>query len=261
MLSQERYRAGDSPLHRLDARVKLVTTLLVMIGILITPERAWPAYPLLWALLASLAAIGGLGVWRVTRWGGAALLFGLAAVTLVFTVPGAPVITLAGITVTDAGLSRFMAIMLKSWLAAQAALLLTMTTHFTDLTAALGALGLPDSLLLVFGLMYRYLSTLIEEAERLLRARAARSGATSQRRSGGRLGWRAQVAGGMIGSLFLRSYERSERVYAAMLARGYATPMKSARLPSPAWRDVLPGIVPVVVVAGIQILARVWWSH
>ena len=260
MLARERYQSGDSPLHRLDARVKLISTLLVMVGILFTPERAWPAYPLLWGLLASLAVAGRLGVWRLTRWGAMALPFSLAAVTLIFTVPGVPVITMAGITVTDAGLSRFVAIMLKSWLAAQAALLLTMTTHFTDLITALSALGLPDSLQIIVGLMYRYLATLLEEAERLLRARAARSGTTGQRKSGGRLGWRAQIAGGMVGSLFLRSYERSERVYAAMLARGYATPVRSAKRPPLPGRDVLLGSIPVIVVVSIQILARLWRS-
>jgi cobalt/nickel transport system permease protein len=55
----------------------------------------------------------------------------------------------------------------------------------------------------------------------MLRARAARSGGRPGVRSGGSLGWRASVAGNLVGSLFLRSYERSERIYAAMQARGF----------------------------------------
>lgn len=255
---KERFWSADSPLHRLDARVKLIVTLLVMLGILSTPEGAWPAYPLLWALLASVAIVGELGVVRVARWGGAALPFALAAGTLAFTIPGAPVLTVAGLTVTDAGLSRFIAILLKSWLATQAALLLAMTTPFTALLAALSDLRLPPSLRLIIGLMYRYLAMLIDEAERLRQARAARSGVAEQGRSGGRVVWRAQVAGGMVGNLFLRSYERSERVYAAMLARGYGRREVIMSGRPLAWRDVLLGSIPVVVVVCIQVLARVW---
>ena len=65
--------------------------------------------------------------------------------------------------------------------------------------------------------MYRYLFVLVDEAMRLQTARDARSVG-----AGRTLFWRAKVLGGMIGCLFIRSYERSERIYAAMLSRGYA---------------------------------------
>ena len=68
--------------------------------------------------------------------------------------------------------------------------------------------------------MYRYLAVLTAEAGRLNRARLSRS-AVVEGRGGGSVRWRAGVVGGMVGSLFLRSYERSERVYAAMQARGF----------------------------------------
>lgn len=258
---QERYQAGDSPLHRLDPRVKVVTALALIAGIVLTPERAWPAYPLLWALLGSLAAMGRLGVWRVARMGGLALPFALAALTLIFTTPGEPVASLAGLTVTDAGLARFGAILLKSWLAAQAALLLAMTTHFTDLLWALGSLHAPATLVAITGFMYRYLFILKDEAERLLRARAARSGAVAGRKTGGSLVWRAQVAGGMIGNLFLRSYERSERVYAAMLARGYRGQMAKLAPPPLTWNAVAQGAAPIVILAFILALAFFMWSR
>src|SRR5690606_1179253 len=111
---QERYQSGDSPLHRLDPRVKVVVALLLILGVVATPERAWPAYPLLWTLLGSLAALGGLGAWRVARLATVALPFVLAAAALPFTLPGQPVATILGLTVSDAGLARFVAITLKS---------------------------------------------------------------------------------------------------------------------------------------------------
>jgi cobalt/nickel transport system permease protein len=69
--------------------------------------------------------------------------------------------------------------------------------------------------------MYRYLFVLSDEVLRLRRAREARSAVLPGRKGGGSLLWRAKVAGSMAGQLFLRSLERSDRIYSAMLARGY----------------------------------------
>lgn len=257
-LSFERFQAGDSPLHRADPRVKVVTALVLIVGIVLTPDRAWPAYPLLWALIGSLAAVGMLSAWRVARNGMIALPFALAAVTLLVTTPGQPVAALGGLAITDAGLARFGAIVIKSWLAAQVALLLALTTPFTALLWALGSLHVPAALLAIIGFMYRYLFTLQEEALRLLRARTARSATLAGHRSGGSLRWRARIAGGLVGSLFLRSYEQSERVYAAMLARGYTGQIKRLQPEPLRGRAVLPGVVVILILLVIQAVALGW---
>ena len=72
----------------------------------------------------------------------------------------------------------------------------------------------------IISFMYRYLAVLSDEATRMSRARASRS-AQPDGKGGGSIVWRARVTGSMVGSLFLRSYERSERIYAAMQARGF----------------------------------------
>ncbi len=77
-------------------------------------------------------------------------------------------------------------------------------------------LRVPPLLVAVIGLMVRYLTVLSDAALRLMRARDARSVG-----SGGSLLWRVQVTGNMVGQLFLRSYDRSQRVYQALLARGF----------------------------------------
>jgi cobalt/nickel transport system permease protein len=252
----ERYQAGGSLLHRLDARVKLLSTLLLIVGILLTPDRAWLAYPLIWTLLGSLAVLGEVGAWRLSSLAGFALPFMLAAVTLLFTTPGHPLLSIAGLSVTDAGLARFLAIALKSWLCVQVALLFSITTAFTELLWALESLRLPQTLVAIIGFMYRYLFTLRDEAQTLLRARAARSGTADPTRSGGSLRWRAQIAGGMAGNLFLRSYERSERVYAAMRARGYTGQTLRRDVAPPSVRAILIGALPLLILVGIQVLVR-----
>jgi cobalt/nickel transport system permease protein len=125
------------------------------------------------------------------------------------------------ITATDTGLARFGSIVVRSWVAVQVAILLTATTRFPDLMHALRHLHVPQLIVAIVGFMYRYLEVLSDEVGRLLRARESRSAGIPGQKSGGGIGWRAQVAGNMAGQLFLRSYEGSDRIYAAMQARGY----------------------------------------
>jgi cobalt/nickel transport system permease protein len=102
----------------------------------------------------------------------------------------------------------------------------------------------------VFGLMWRYLFVLADEALRLLRARAARSGVSAATgEGGGTLAWRARVTGGMAGSLFLRAIERSDRIYAAMASRGYDGEVRSLPTRPLGRPDVL------VLIAGLVLLA------
>ena len=256
----ERYQAGSSPIHTCDARVKVIVAVLLIVGIVLTPSGAFPAYPLLWALIGSLATVANMSVWRLARFGGIALPFSLAAATLLFTIPGQPILSLAGLSITDAGLTRFVDIVIKSWLAVQVALLLSITTQFTDLLWALSNLRVPHTLIAIVGFMYRYLFTLGEEAERMLRARAARSGSVEGYQSGGGMLWRARITGGMVGSLLLRSYERSERVYAAMLARGFDGQIKMKTAPPLSRNDIGLGALPVLVVLAIQLAAYQLWS-
>lgn len=244
-------------LQQLDPRVRIVTTLLMIMGVVLTPAYHWTAYPLLWTLIGCLAALSGISVWSLNRKAVLALPFALTAITLLVTVPGQPVASIAGLTITDTGLARFIGIVCKSWLSMQVALLLILTTPMPELLSALGVLRVPPMLIAILSFMYRYLFILRDEAEKLLRARAARSGAVAGSPHGGSLLWRARITGGMVGNLFLRSYERSERVSAAMLARGYNGSLIHQHRPPPlTWQMIALGSLPVVAVLSIQLIAN-----
>ena len=142
----------------------------------------------------------------------------------------------------------------------QAALLLSFTTPFPDLVEALRRLRVPRLLVAIIGFMYRYLAVLSGEASRLNRARLSRSAVVAGR-SGGSIRWRAGVVGGMVGSLFLRSYERSERVYAAMQARGFDGEFRSMggrALTATDWTSfaIVAAAIVVFVIAGQLLLPR-----
>ncbi len=251
------YRHGASPVHRLDPRVKLVLAVAFIVTAAVIHPGAWPAYVLLFATVFSIILLSELGVGFVYKRAMLAAPFVLAAVPLLFTISGDPLaaLHLGGwtLTLTQPGLVRFVSIALKSWLSVQMAIVLASTTPFPDLLAAMRSLRIPRLLVAVIGLMWRYLFVLVDEVLRLMRAREARSGwpEVAERRVGGSLAWRAKVTGGMAGNLMLRSFDRSERIYAAMASRGYDGEVRG--LPRPP----VPPLAWMVLAVGLLFLALI----
>lgn len=252
-LSLERYISGTSPLHALDARVKLFVTVAFILVSTLIPAGTWWAYAALLALLLPVLFMTGvpLPLFRRTF---LALPFVLVAFPIIFSRPGAAVGSFElgpwTLVASDAGLSFFISLLIKSWLSILAAVILSGTTPFSGLLHALHWFRLPTVLVGIIGFMYRYLFVIGDEAQRLLRGRAARS-AEGGGTHGGSLAWRARVAGSMVGSLFLRSYERSERIYSAMLARGYDGRLMLLDEPKLRTADMLNGTVACLALVSV----------
>ncbi len=211
---------GSSQIHRLDPRVKILSAVLFIVAATVLPAGAWLPYLLLFIVTLVVAHLSGLGIGFALKRSFVALPFAMAAITLPFTVPGQPLAHFGGLTLSLEGSVRFLSILIKSWVSVQMALLLAGTTPFHDLLWALRELRVPRPLVAIIAFMYRYLFVLADEATRLMRARAARAG-EGPGKSGGSLIWRGRVAGGMVGNLMLRAFERSERIYDAMVSRGF----------------------------------------
>lgn len=235
-----------------------------ILTISLLPIGSAAALLIAWLVLVACAATAGLGPFRLTRTAVVALPFTLAAFPLIFTVHDQIVGSLAVgpvfLTISAEGLRRFLTIAIGSWLSVQVALLLAFTTPFHDLVDALRELRLPRILVSIVSFMYRYLAVLTDEASRMMRARDARS-ADPTGRGGGSIRWRASVAGHMVGSLFLRAYERSERIYAAMLARGFEGEFRhmgarAVRRAEVGWLAVAIGILALYLVAAFAWLPR-----
>ena len=233
------YQEGVSPIHRLDARVKLVLALAFILTVSLVPLALWPIYLLLLALALSVEILSEIGMIRVLRKSSLALIFVLAALPLVFMSGGealfvVPLGPVGGLTIFEPGLERFASIALKSWISVQIAIVLASTTPFPDLLMAMRSIKIPRLLISIVGLMWRYLFVMADEAQRLMRAREARSGQSGRGggKAGGSIAWRARVTGGMAGNLFLRSFERGDRIYSAMAARGYTGEVRTMSRPS-----------------------------
>jgi cobalt/nickel transport system permease protein len=199
------HRVTPSPLARLDPRVKLGCALgLVLAAVFLPPAEAgklWMLFGLaaLWALVSQVSAR-----WLATRALFLLPFVGLAALSL----PHAR--GQEGIELSFYGLAFLRA---GTSLLATAAFL--GTTPEPDALSALSAYRLPRPLGQTIAFALRYLRVMGAEVARMLQARAARAAGA------GTLALRAQGTGGIVGSLFIRSMERSERISQAMAARGY----------------------------------------
>jgi cobalt/nickel transport system permease protein len=256
----DRYQERRSLVHQLDPRLKVVVTVLFILSNAILPDGAWLAFLVAWGILLLLAGLSRLPLLYTARRAAIVLPFLLAAVTVLFTLPGEPVaiwqISSRTLTISDNGLVRFASIAVRSWLSVQMAILLTATTPFPDLMHALHHLRVPAVLVSIIAFMYRYLFVLSEEATRLLRAREARSARAAGLKSGGALVWRGKVAGNLVGQLFLRSLERSDRVYQAMVARGYDGRLLTLNPHQMQPRDWLLGAAALLLVLVVQMAGR-----
>jgi cobalt/nickel transport system permease protein len=221
----DRYHEKESFMHHLDPRVKVVITVLFIVSNALLPDGAWLAFGAAWSFLLLANVLSQLGLGYTLKRSVVALPFAFIAITVLFSIPGKTIFTFDLFiwhpAITDAGLLRFISILIRSWLSVQMAILLVATTRFPDLIHALEHLRIPAILTTIIAFLYRYLFVLTDEVFRLLRARESRSAAFAGNRVGGGVLWRAKVAGNMAGQLFLRSYERSDRIYQAMVARGY----------------------------------------
>ncbi|MGA2877531.1 MAG: energy-coupling factor transporter transmembrane component T [Bryobacteraceae bacterium] len=198
----DRWSQGASPIHRRDARAKIVALLVFLVMLATTPADAVPVLVTYAALLASAILIAGLPL-------GSVLL--RAMVVLPFSLTFALISCLAGEPL------RALALVEKSYLSTVGVLLLAGTTSLPLLLGGLERLGTPRLLVLVAQFLYRYLFVLSEQAQHMRLAASCREGGVKARRK-----FRFRAATGALAMLFARSYNRAEGIHRAMQARGFS---------------------------------------
>ncbi|MFZ0408283.1 MAG: cobalt ECF transporter T component CbiQ [Cyanobium sp.] len=202
----------DTVIHRLDARVKVLTTLVFLVCVVSFPKHA--VLPLLPFLLFPLviARLGQLPLHWLERRLLAASPFAIVVGLANPLVDQAQVPIGFGVTIA-AGWLSFTSILLRFLLTTAAALLLIATTGMPALCDGLRRLRVPEVFVTQLQLLYRYLFLLGEEAMRMERARDLRSC--------GRRGTGPWVSGKLLGALLLRTIARANRIFAAMVLRGF----------------------------------------
>ena len=203
------YRHESTPAHHLDPRSKLFAGLLFVGVVLFT--RRWgisqiAGYP---ALLIAVILLAQLPVPAVLKRAFSILPFAL--------------LMLLSALISRLSLERVVEALSKSLLSVAAMAIVSMTTPFPDFLRALEQCRTPRILVMALAFLYRYAAVLGKETVRMERGWSSRTF--------GRFWWREWPRlGHVLAALLIRSYERAERVYAAMLARGFSRRMPPLRL-------------------------------
>jgi len=208
-----------SPVHALAPEVKILATLLFTIVVVATPRTEFTAFGGYALLLAVVAVLARVPLPWLAKRATIELPFVVLAVALPFAGHGER-ITWLGLSLSVDGLYGAWNIFAKGTLGVLASLLLAASTTMRDLILGLDRLRCPRVFTQIATFMLRYLDILADDARRMRIARLSRG-------YDPRFLWQAKAFAVGVGALFLRAYERGERVYLAMVSRGY-----TGRLPA-----------------------------
>ncbi|MFF3223288.1 cobalt ECF transporter T component CbiQ [Nocardia suismassiliense] len=247
--SHRLYLPGSSSAHRVPAEVKIACAVLAVFAVVATPrELFWPF---------GCYALGLVVLWRWAdiplRWIAPRLLIELPFVVLAVLLPfaaGAPRTTFLGLSLSTTGLYAAWGIVAKGTIGVGVSLTLAATTNVRELPAGLTRLRVPGMIVTIVVLMLRYVDLLLEEAGRMRVARISRGDDPRTLRQAG-----ATARG--AGTLFLRSYERGERVHLAMLSRGFDGAVPDFGTQPATRTQWMLGCVPAVVAVCICVTAWV----
>ena len=196
----DRFSRLDSPIHRLPAMLKGVIALCCILTVVLSPIL-W-IYPFIVVALLLVLVIVASKV---------PILFLIKRV-LLFE-PFVILVALLSLLQPD-GVQKFSSIIVKSTLSLITVIMISNTTPFSELLKVLRRIHAPAVMVSIIALMYRYIFVLVDEMERMKRARQSRTFGKSRFHA-----W--YFLSTVIGQLFLRSTERAERIFAAMSARGW----------------------------------------
>ncbi|MEU5897808.1 MULTISPECIES: cobalt ECF transporter T component CbiQ [Streptomyces] len=211
------YRQGHSPVHALPPQTKLAAVLCFVIVVVSTPREAMWAFGLYAVLLGVVAYAARVPAGFLLKRLLIEIPFVAFAVLLPFVAQGERVDVL-GLSLSVNGLWGAWNVLAKGTLGVAASVLLAATTELRELLLGLQRLKLPPLLVQIASFMIRYGDVITDEMRRMKIARESRGFAARGVRQWG-------VLAKSAGALFIRSYERGERVHLAMVSRGYAGSM------------------------------------
>lgn len=204
---------GHSPVHRAPAHLKLLTLLGFMLVVVATPPSWWPAFVVEVSVLLMVIGVSRVPVTYLAPRMIIELPFAAFALLMPFVAEG-PRIEVLGVAVSEPGLHAGLTLLAKGSIGVLASLTLAATTEPQDVLRGLERLRMPELIVSIMGFMIRYVDVVAGELSRMLVAMRSRGCDPRSPKH-----WPALARA--MGALFIRSYERGERVHLAMLSRGY----------------------------------------
>ena len=239
---------GESRVHHLRPQCKVLAAVLFILAVVATPREAVVAYAGYAAVLGLVARHAGLTLGFVAR----RLTIELPFVAFALFLPllgGGERVDVLGVALSVDGLWAAWNILVKGTLGVATSVILVATTPVPDILLGLDRLRVPRVLTAVAGFMVRYAEVISEEARRMRIARESRG-------YDPRWLWQARALAASAGTLFLRSYERGERVYLAMVSRGYAGAMPALEGQAATMTDWITALA--LPAAGAAIASTAW---
>lgn len=207
------YWHGNSRLHDLAPQCKIVAAGLFIVAVVLTPaEQLW-AFALYVLLLAVAIDRSRVAVTFIIRRMSLGIPFLLFALALPFLGDG-PRTEVLGIDVSSEGSWAALNLVMKAGFGIACSILLTATTSMADLLKGFARLRAPRTMIAIAGFMIRFGDLTTGEVRRMRTARLSRGYDPAW-------WWETRALATSIGTLFIRSFERGERVYLAMVSRGY----------------------------------------
>ena len=215
----DQYSGLDSVIHRLDPRTKIITFITFVILIVLTPPTYFLQFLLYFVIMAALILLSKIPFIFVFK---RVLVVIPFVIVMGLFIPFIKEGEIAGayslgnikLNVTYPGLIIFWNICVKAFLSVICLTLMTSTTPFPYFLKGLERLRIPCIFITVLSFMYRYLFVSIDELMRMKQAKDSRTIRPKKF-------FEIKMLANMLGSLFIRSYERGERVYLAMCSRGF----------------------------------------
>jgi len=250
----DEYSDLDSFIHRLDPRTKLVASLAFIIAVVLTPANNWRVFVFYFCIIAVLLILSKLPPFYILK--RSLVIFPFVLLIAIFIpffkegeIAGSYNIWLWQVSVTYSGLFILANVIVKAWLCILTLILLSSTTKLAELLKGLRQLGIPRVMILILSFMYRYIFVMADEVMRMQQARDSRN-------FGGKRLHQMKTIGNMVGTLFIRSYERGERIYAAMLSRGFDGKVRTLHKFTFRQADAYFGII-----FGIMLVCPylIWW--
>jgi len=212
-LGDHLYIHKHSRIHDLHPASKLLAVLLFIIVVVLTPNTEYWTFGIYLSLVLSVLVISKLPVKRMAK----RMVVEVPFVIFALMLPlfgREPDVEVFGLSLSEAGLIAGFGILAKATLGVMASMILAATTPARDILNALAFVKLPNTLIQIASFMVRYSAVVLDELQRMKVARESRGFSAR-----GIQHWR--ILAQSAGALFIRSYERGERVHLAMLSRGY----------------------------------------
>lgn len=241
------YFHGHSPIHRLAPEAKLVAQLAFVLIVVATPREAFWAFAVDAAIVLVVASLAGIPLRYLLR----RLVFEVPFIAFAFLLPffgQGQRVEVLGLSLSVEGLWGAWNILAKATIGLLASIVVASTTTMAEFLTGFDRLRVPRAFTSIASFMVRYMDVIADDMRRMRIARLSRG-------YDARWLWQAKAIGQTAGALFIRSYERGERVFLAMVSRGYSGQMPELGEPRATLRTWIVALGPVAGAAVVCLLA------